>query len=69
MWEQIKDIALSFFIALIMAAVVYAMSFLNIQPLLLLLLQLITGAILTLALSILFKSEEFHELKTIALFY
>ncbi len=67
MWEQIKDIAPSFFIAFIMAVAVYAMSFINIQPLLLLVLQLIAGAILTLALSILFKSEEFHELKTIAL--
>lgn len=65
MMEQVKDIIPSFIIALIMASVVYTMSYLDIQPFILLILQCSVGVLLTLILSILFKSQEYHELKSI----
>ncbi len=64
--EQVKDILPSFGIAITMAAVLYLMSYINIAPIILLPIQIISGAILVLLLSIAFKSEEFHELKSIA---
>ncbi len=66
MLEQVKDILPSFTIAIIMAIVVYAISYINITPVILLPLQIVVGAIMVLILSILFKNKEFIELKSIA---
>ena len=64
-WQQVKDILPSFGVASIMALIVFSMSFLQISSLLLLILQIIAGAILTILLCIAFKLEEYNELKNI----
>ena len=67
--EQIKDILPSFLVALTMALAVYALSFIDIAPLLLLILQLAVGLIMTVALCEITKLEAYIELKNILLSY
>lgn len=57
--EQIKDIAPSFILALIMGGVIYLISFLKIEPLIILLLQVIVGGIIYVLMSNIFKLECF----------
>ncbi len=63
--EQIKDILPSFLIAFIMAAIVWAISFINITPFLLLPIQLILGFIIIFAIGEKTKISEYIELKEI----
>ena len=67
--EQIKDILPSFLVATAMAVSVFMLSFINLKPLLLLLVQLATGLILTVALCEITKLEAYIELKNILLSY
>ena len=57
--EQIKDIAPSFILALIMGGVIYLISFLKIEPLIILLLQVIVGGIIYVLMSNIFELECF----------
>ena len=61
--EQVRDILPSFGVAITMAVIVYAMSYLDLEPIILLPLQIITGAVLTILLCVGFKNEEFKEIK------
>ncbi len=65
--EQVKDILPSFGVAITMAAIVYAISYLPITPFILFPLQIIVGAIITIILCKAIKLEEYVELKGIAL--
>lgn len=64
--EQIKDILPSFGIAIVMAAVVYAMSFIPVSPFILFPLQIITGAFIAITLLRKFELPEYMELEEIA---
>lgn len=65
-WQQVKDILPSFGVALTMALIVFGIGFLSWSPFLLLPLQIIAGAVITLSLCHLLKLEEYIELKNIA---
>ncbi len=65
--EQVKDILPSFGVAITMAAVVYAMSFIPLSPFALFPLQVLVGAITTIFLCKLIKLPEYAELEEIAL--
>ncbi len=67
MGEQLRDILPSFVIALFMSSCVYYVSFLDLKPLLLLIVQLIVGVLLTITLSSIFKIRAYSELKSILL--
>ena len=56
-FEQWKDLIPSFLLSLFMAGIVWSMNFLQITPLLLLILQIVVGIILYILLSKLFKVE------------
>lgn len=62
---QIKDILPSFSIAVIMAVVIYSISLLPLSPFVLLLLQIVVGAVITLIICEGFKRPEYIELKSI----
>ena len=62
---QIKDILPSFSIAVIMAVVTYSISLLPLSPFVLLLLQIVVGAVITLIICEGFKRPEYIELKSI----
>lgn len=64
-WEQLKDIASSFALSFIMFLVLFAMSFLDIPYLLLLIIQLCVGMIIILSLCEFCKLEEYVEIKEI----
>lgn len=61
--EQITDILPSFCIALMMALVVYAISFIDLSSILLLFIQLVVGTFITLFFCESFKLEEYKEIK------
>ena len=61
--EQITDILPSFGIALMMALVVYAISFIDLSSILLLFIQLVVGTFITLFFCESFKLEEYKEIK------
>lgn len=63
--EQIKDILPSFLIAFFMAAIVWAISFINITPFLLLPIQLVIGFLIIFAIGERTKMNEYLELKEI----
>lgn len=65
--EQVKDILPSFGVAITMAIPVFAMSFIHMNPFILLPLQIITGAIITITICEVTKLPEYLELKDIAL--
>lgn len=65
--EQIKDISPSFAIALTMAIIVYAISYINLAPIYLLVIQIPVGIMIVILLSKLFKNPEYTEIKSIAL--
>lgn len=66
-WQQVKDILPSFGVALTMAVIVSGIGYLPWSPFLLLPLQIVVGAVITITLCHLFKLEEYIELKNIAL--
>lgn len=68
-WEQIKDILPSFGIASVMAVMVYAISFINVSPILLLTIQLFAAFIIVFILCEITKLDSYLELKEIALSY
>ena len=65
--EQIKDILPSFGVAVAMAVPVYAMSFIPLNPFILLPLQIVAGAIITISICEATKLPEYIELKGIAM--
>lgn len=65
--EQVKDILPSFGLAVAMAAPVYAMSFIPLNPFILLPLQIVAGAIITISICEVTKLPEYLELKGIAI--
>lgn len=65
--EQIKDILPSFGVAVAMAVPVYAMSFIPLNPFILLPLQIMVGAVITLVICEVTKRPEYIELKGIAM--
>ena len=65
--EQLKDILPSFGVALLMAAIVYAISYISLSPFILLPLQISVGIIITIILCKLFKLPEYVEVEEIAL--
>ena len=65
--DQVKDILPSFVIAVIMAIITYLVSLLSLSPFILLPLQIIVGAVITIVLCEIIKPEEYKELKSIAL--
>lgn len=65
--DQVKDILPSFGIAVIMAIITYLVSLLPLSPFILLPLQIIVGAVITIVLCEIIKPEEYKELKNIAL--
>ncbi|MBR2881141.1 MAG: lipopolysaccharide biosynthesis protein [Prevotella sp.] len=65
--DQVKDILPSFGIAAIMAIITYLISLLPLSPFILLPLQIIVGAVITIVLCEIIKPEEYKELKSIAL--
>lgn len=64
-WAQMKDIAPSFFITLIMAVIVYFLKYLPLSYWLILPIQIVVGAVIIIVLCNLTKNEEYNE--TIAL--
>ena len=64
--NQVKDILPSFGIAAIMAIITYLVSLLPLSPFILLPLQIIVGAVITIVLCETIKLEEYKELKSIA---
>lgn len=67
--DQVKDILPSMGIAIAMALPVFSLSFIPLNPFLLLPLQILAGAIITIVLCEKFKLVEYVELKTIAVDY
>lgn len=65
--EQVKDILPSFWVALTMAVPVYAMSFIPLNPFVLLPLQIVAGAMITITICEVTKLSEYLELKGIVL--
>ena len=65
--EQVKDILPSLGVALAMAVPVYAMSFIPLNPFILLPLQIVVGAIITISICEVTKLPEYIELKGIAM--
>lgn len=65
--EQLKDILPSFVIAVLMAVLTYLVSLLPLSAFILLPLQIIVGAVITIVLCEIIKPEEYKELKSIAL--
>ena len=65
--EQVKDILPSFGVAVVMAIPVYAMSFIPLNPFILLPLQIVAGAIITISICEVIKLPEYIELKGIAM--
>lgn len=64
--EQVKDILPSFNVAITMAVPVYVMSFIPLNPFILLPMQILVGAVITIVFCELTKFSEYIELKEIA---
>lgn len=65
--EQVKDILPSFGVAVVMAIPVYVMSFIPLNPFILLPLQIVAGALITIAICEVTKLAEYLEIKGIAM--
>lgn len=65
--EQVKDIIPSFWVAITMAIPVFAMSFIPMDPFILLPLQIIVGAVITITVCEATKLPEYLEIKSIAM--
>lgn len=68
-WMQLKDIAPSFFVAFVMAIPVYCLTYLPISYFIILPIQVIVGAFITIALCEWRRVEEYLQLKKIVLQY
>ena len=68
-WEQVKDILPSFTVASVMAAVVYALSFITMPYLPLMLVQIVTGVALAVVMCELCRLDAYLEVKTILMSY
>lgn len=67
LWAQVKDIMPSFGVAAVMAVITYLVSLLPLSPFVLLVLQIFTGTLVTIALCEIFKLEEYKEVKGMVL--
>ena len=67
LWAQVKDIMPSFGVAAVMAVITYLVSLLPLSPFVLLVLQILTGTLVTIALCEIFKLEEYKEVKGMVL--
>lgn len=67
LWEQILDILPNLLLSLVMGVVVYALQFLQIHDFLILVLQIISGVLIYVLISLLFKNESFKYIKTVLL--
>lgn len=65
--EQLKDIAPSFFVAIFMALVVFAISYVNLPTYFLLLIQIFVGVLIVVSISELIKLDAYIEIKNILL--
>lgn len=65
--EQVKDIIPSFWVALTMAIPVFAMSFIPLNPFLLLPLQILIGAVITISICEVTNLPEYIEIKGIVI--
>ena len=65
--EQVKDILPSFVVALAMSVPVYAMSFIPLNPFILLILQIVVGAVISICICEATKLPEYLEIKGIAM--
>ncbi|RUL55171.1 lipopolysaccharide biosynthesis protein [Lysinibacillus antri] len=65
LFEQLRDVLPSFFISVIMGIVVFSIQFLNLMPLILLLIQILVGIVVYICLAILFKLECFSYLLSV----
>lgn len=65
--EQVKDILPSFGVSMMMAIPVFAMSFIPLNPIILLLVQIIVGAAITIGICEVTKLPEYLEMKGIAM--
>lgn len=65
--EQLKDIAPSFFVAIFMALVVFAISYVNLPSFILLLIQIFVGIIIVISICELIKLDAYIEIKNILL--
>ena len=66
-WKQLKDIAPSFFIAMIMAVIVYVMKFLPLSNWIILPIQIVVGVAVLLGLCKLTKIKEYDEAKELVM--
>lgn len=67
MWEQIKDIMPSFVVALVMAALVYAISLINVSSIVLLMIQILAGVAIVIILCEILSLDAYLEIKNILL--
>lgn len=68
-WMQLKDIAPSLMIAFVMAIPVYLLTYLPISDFIILPIQIVVGAVITVVLCELFKRDEYLQLKKIVIDY
>ena len=68
-WEQINDIFPSFIVALIMAIIVWGISFINLPPIILLSIQLLAGFTIVILICEAIKLDSYMEIRTIVLSY
>lgn len=67
--EQIKDILPSFFVSAFMAIAIWGISYLSFPPVLLLLLQILTGFLMIVVICEIFKVDSYIEIKEIIMTY
>ena len=66
-WKQLRDIAPSYFTALVIALAVYFLKYLSLPYYVVLMLQIIFGLVACITISEIFKFDEYKELKTIVI--
>lgn len=66
-WKQLRDIAPSYFTALVIALAVYFLKYLSLPYYVVLMLQIIVGLVACITISEIFKFDEYKELKTIVI--
>lgn len=67
LWKQLRDIAPSYFTALVIALAVYFLKYLSLPYYVVLMLQIIVGLVACITISEIFKFDEYKELKTIVI--
>ena len=66
-WKQLRDIAPSYYTALVIALAVYFLKYLSLPYYVVLMLQIIVGLVACITISEIFKFDEYKELKTIVI--